>query len=201
MKKILFFILAFSLLLWFGKYVFTHYNWNTKYAVGQVIDELNGVKVYYNGGVAHTDGRNIAADGYNIGMKWQCVEFVKRYYYAYLQHKMPDAFGNAKDFYDIKLADSTLNTARGLWQYSNMGSKRSPKPNDIIVLSGTWTNFYGHVSIVYAVQKNNNGTQTVFVVQQNPGPFGKSRVAYPLSLKNGKYRIENDRILGWLGVF
>jgi CHAP domain len=200
MKKILIFLLAFSLLLWLGKYVFTHYNWNTKYTTGQAIDELNGVKVYYNGGVSHTDGRNTAADGYNIGMKWQCVEFVKRYYYEYLHHKMPDTFGNAKDFYDIKLADSTFNTARGLWQYSNVGSKRPPKPNDIIVYSGTLSNPYGHVSIVYAVQKNNDGSQSVFVIQQNPGPYGKSRVSYPLALKNGKYRIANDRILGWLGL-
>ena len=26
-------------------------NWNSKYEVGQVLDEYNGVKVYYNGGV------------------------------------------------------------------------------------------------------------------------------------------------------
>jgi CHAP domain len=117
-----------------------------------------------------------------------------------LHHKMPDSFGNAKDFYDTKLADSTFNTARGLWQYSNAGSKRSPKPNDIIVYSGTLSNPYGHVSIVYAVQKNNDGSQTVFVIQQNPGPYGKSRVAYPLAIENGKYRIENDRILGWLSL-
>ena len=51
-------------------------NLNTKYFVGQKLDSLNGVYVFYNGGVAHTGERNLGADGYNIGLKYQCVEFV-----------------------------------------------------------------------------------------------------------------------------
>src|SRR5690606_23830292 len=68
--------------------------------VGKPVDSLNGVVVYYNGAVGHVLERNVAADGYNIGLKYQCVEFVKRYYYEHLQHKMPDSYGHAKDFFD-----------------------------------------------------------------------------------------------------
>lgn len=69
---------------------YRHSNVNPAHAVGDPLDTLNGVIVYYNGGVSHDCGRNVAADGYNLGMKYQCVEFVKRYYYEYLQHEMPD---------------------------------------------------------------------------------------------------------------
>lgn len=61
-------------------------NINPKYKVGQVIDRLDNVAVYYNGGVRHVASRHVV-DGYNVGLKYQCVEFVKRYYLAWLAPK------------------------------------------------------------------------------------------------------------------
>ena len=43
---------------------------------GTAIDSYNNVTVYYNGRVGSTNGRNTAPDGYNLGMKYQCVEFL-----------------------------------------------------------------------------------------------------------------------------
>lgn len=60
-------------------------NWNPRYGIGQERDRLNGVVVYHNGGVDHSSGRNLSPDGYNLGIKYQCVEFVKRYYYQHLK--------------------------------------------------------------------------------------------------------------------
>jgi len=60
--------------------------------VGEKVDSLNGVYVYYNGSVGHVSGRNLVPDGYNPGLKYQCVEFVKRYYYQHLNHKIPDSY-------------------------------------------------------------------------------------------------------------
>ena len=45
---------------------------------GDKVDELDGVAVYYNGRISNVSGRNTAPDGYNIGQKYQCVEFVTR---------------------------------------------------------------------------------------------------------------------------
>ena len=53
-----------------------------KFAIGQQIDQLNGIPVYFNGETLHSQGRNKSADGYNYSLKWQCVEFIKRYYYC-----------------------------------------------------------------------------------------------------------------------
>lgn len=61
-------------------------NWNPRFEIGQERDRLNGVAVYHNGGVDHSSGRHLSPDGYNLGIKYQCVEFVKRYYYQRLNH-------------------------------------------------------------------------------------------------------------------
>ncbi|MFN6047371.1 MAG: hypothetical protein ACK45C_05080, partial [Bacteroidota bacterium] len=66
------------------------------HSIGDKLDSFNNVYVYYNGSISHVLERNISKDGYNLGLKFQCVEFVKRYYYQYYKHKMPDSYGHAK---------------------------------------------------------------------------------------------------------
>lgn len=57
-----------------------HAGSNLKYRCGDVVDSFQGVHIYYNGFVNHVESRNLTPDGYNLGLKYQCVEFVKRYY-------------------------------------------------------------------------------------------------------------------------
>lgn len=160
--------------------------------IGQPIDSLNGVKVYYNGDVGHVSDRNVSVDGYNIGMKYQCVEFVKRYYYEYLKHKMPDSYGNAKDFFDKNIADGQLNPKRNLLQFTNPGSSQ-PQVNDLLVFSATLFNRFGHVAIVSKVSETE-----IEIIQQNPGKFKPSRKTIPLGRQSGQWKIGESRILGWL---
>ncbi len=170
----------------------SEYNPNPKYTIGQPLDSLNGVYAYYNGMVGHTGGRNKSADGYNLGMKYQCVEFVKRYYYQRLNHKMPDSYGNAKDFFDTKIADSAINPKRGLWQFTN-GSRCKPQAEDLLIFDGHVGNPYGHVAIVSQVLDS-----IVEIIQQNPGPFASSRDTFRLVHNNSLWRIGSGRALGWL---
>ncbi|RAV98414.1 CHAP domain-containing protein [Pseudochryseolinea flava] len=160
--------------------------------VGDPVDSLHGVVVYYNGDVSNVGERNLSSDGYNLGIKYQCVEFVKRYYYQHLQHKMPDSYGNAKDFFDQSLDDGTSNVRRDLTQYRNR-SKSKPQENDLLVYSATSGNPYGHVSIIASIDDDE-----IEIIQQNPGAFGKSRARFKLIHEDGKWWIDNDRILGWL---
>lgn len=191
-KHIIYLILLLAAVFLIAKWTFKHFNFNTTYSVGQKIDSLNGVYVYYNGGVSHVSGRNLAPDGYNLGMKYQCVEFVKRYYYERLQHKMPDSYGNAKDFFDNKLGDGAKNTKRDLVQYTNP-SKTKPCVDDLLVYNATVLNTYGHVAIIARVTDKD-----IEVIQQNPGPFGASRETFALKQENGTWVIANNRIVGWL---
>jgi hypothetical protein len=161
-------------------------------ATGAAIDSLNGVKVYYNGAVGNVLGRHTAADGYNLGLKYQCVEFVKRYYYEYYHHKMPDSYGHAVSFYEPGREDSTYIAKRDLLQFNNPGSHK-PRTGDLLVYSGTGGNPYGHVAIVSQVQETD-----IEIIQQNPGIGAPSRIRIDLEKKNDQFRICNDRILGWL---
>jgi surface antigen len=185
-------ILALTLLTIAGYFYKNQYFDYGKYPIGTAIDSFNHVKVYYNGKVSHTDGRNLSSDGYNLGLKYQCVEFVKRYYYEFYHHKMPDSYGNAKDFFDSKISDGSLNKKRDLIQMHNP-SKNKPQVGDLLVFSETQFNPYGHVAIISEVNANQ-----IEIIQQNPGPYAPSRINIDFQVTDSGYKICESRILGWL---
>ncbi|MFZ1748637.1 MAG: CHAP domain-containing protein [Saprospiraceae bacterium] len=159
--------------------------------IGGKIDTFNGVHVYFNGkDIANVVGRNVTDDGYNLGLKYQCVEFVKRYYLQALGHKMPHAFGHAKDFFDKSLPDSAFNTKRGLMQYRN-AREYQPQVNDLLVYDSDGSNRFGHVAIVSAVTDDD-----VELVQQNMGL--KTRIRLPLVHFYHYWTVADYHILGWL---
>lgn len=167
-------------------------NFNLKYEVGQRIDSLNNVIVFYNGGVDNVVERH-TKEGYNLGLKYQCVEFVKRYYYEQLNHKMPDSYGHAISFYDVAIPDGEINKQRDLLQFSNPSISK-PKVNDLLIMKGSLFNKYGHVAIL-----SKAGNNKIEIIQQNPGPFSPSRETFNLlKTTDGKWKIKNDKVLGWL---
>ncbi|MCC6076711.1 CHAP domain-containing protein [Pseudomonas sp. GCM10022188] len=170
----------------------THLNPNLEHTVGEQIDDLNGVAIYFNGGVNTTNGRNLSQDGYNLGLRYQCVEFVKRYYFERYDHRMPDTYGHARDFFDLSLPDGGINVRRGMLQFSN-GSSTRPEADDLVVFRPWLFNRYGHVAIVASVD-----AASLQIAQQNPGPFGQSRESFPVASRDGKWFIEHSRVLGWL---
>jgi surface antigen len=160
-------------------------------SIGDKVDSFNNVYVYYNGSIGHVLERHISKDGYNLGLKYQCVEFVKRYYYQYYKHKMPDSYGHAKDFFNKNLSDGAFNKGRNLRQFSNPSSTK-PKIGDILVFDGHEFNPYGHVAIVTAVSN-----ETIEIIQQNPGPNAPSRETLSIYQSVNQFEIEDG--LGWLG--
>lgn len=158
--------------------------------VGDTLDVFNDVYVFYNKSMKNVTGRNLTKDGYNLGLKWQCVEFVKRYYYDHLNHKMPNSYGHAKDFFNPALKDNTKNKDRDLVQFTN-GSQLKPEVNDLIIFDATIFNRFGHVAIISKVNKN-----SIEVVQQNVGK--ESRESFKLHYKDGKWTIGSKKVLGWL---
>jgi len=159
---------------------------------GQAIDSYKGVKVYYNGAVKNIFGRNTTKDGYNLGLKYQCVEFGKRFFYEAYGHKMPDAGGNAKDFFSTSLADGQFNSKRGMYQFKN-GSKEKPKKDDMGIIGASADNKFGHLFIVTNVDETG-----VDFIQQNPGSQNPSRGKYRLIYENGLWSIKAPYLLGWL---
>jgi hypothetical protein len=170
----------------------TRINPNSQHQVGDRLDELNGVAIYYNGGVNTVEGRNLSVDGYNLGLRYQCVEFIKRYYFERYDHRMPDSYGHAKDFFDAKLADGGLNAQRAMLQFRN-GGLDQPQAEDLLVFGPSLFNRYGHVAVIAHVEQN-----SLEIAQQNPGPFGSSREQLPLAQREGRWSIDDPRVLGWL---
>jgi hypothetical protein len=159
--------------------------------VGDIIDVFNGVEVFYNGKkFTNVHGRNVTPDGYNLGLKYQCVEFVKRYYYQAFNHKMPDPSGNAKDYFDDNLPDVAFNKKRGLIQYRNVRYEK-PAVHDILIYGPRPDNPFGHVAIITKVSDHE-----VEFIQQNIGY--KSREKLQLSEFQGIYNVVDYDILGWL---
>lgn len=160
--------------------------------IGDTLDVFNDVYVFYNKSMENTSGRNVAKDGYNIGLKWQCVEFVKRYYYEHLNHRMPNSYGDAKDFFNHSLKDNQKNKDRNLVHFTN-GSQSKPEVNDLLIFDGNAFNRYGHVAIISKVNRN-----SIEVVQQNVDK--ESREQFTLKKKDNKWTIEGNRVLGWLRI-
>ncbi len=177
----------------FGTYkIITSVDFNTTHKIGDQLDALDSVAVYYNGAVNHVKERHVTSDGYNLGLRYQCVEFVKRYYYQHYHHKMPDSYGHAKHFFNAQVGQGDVNKQRGLKQFRNHHSSK-PQKGDLFVYRAYLLNPYGHVAIVSAVDKD-----SVEIIQQNPGSFAPSRERYALRQEGNVWHVEQDLLLGWL---
>jgi surface antigen len=196
MKKVLFAALLFVLMitgvyLLFFKNRYPLHLLSHSLSVGDSLDSQNGIIVYNNGmDYSRSHGKHYNKDSsFYYGKKWQCVEFIKRYYHDYLHFTMPDGMGHAKDFYDPKVNSGELNKQRGMIQYTN-GSNEPPKTNDILVFGGK----YGHVAIVTKVNSDN-----IEIIQQNI--FMTPRESLPLQNHKGLYTVGKKKIPnGWLRI-
>ncbi|PTX99468.1 CHAP domain-containing protein [Verrucomicrobia bacterium LW23] len=159
-----------------------------------VIDSYRGVKVYDNGpDFVKSHGRHFSLTGYYYGQRWQCVEYIKRFYFDALGHAMPEVFGHARDFFDNETPQGEVNAKRDLLQYRN-GGNVPPQADDLLV-SQLIAGGYGHVAIITKVQGN-----VVDVVQQNCGA-DNTRVTLQLQKDaDGNYHLEmyGQPVAGWL---
>lgn len=182
--------MRYLLLFFFGSLTLVAFDLNDP-EIGAVIDRLNGEPVYYNGPVfSRVQGRNTSTDGYNFGLKYQCVEFVKRYYYRVLKHKMPNTYGHAKDFFDKSLPDKAYNVKRALMQYRNVREYK-PEVNDILIYDAYQGNAFGHIAIISKV-----GDDFIEIIHQNMGKETRKRIQ--LVQFEGYWTIADYNVLGWL---
>lgn len=157
--------------------------------VGEQVHSYNNVPIYSNGEKVYTSyGKHYAESGYYYGRKWQCVEFVKRYYHDAHNHRMPNVWGHAKSFFNTTVKHGELNSERGMRQFTN-GSTEKPEVDDLLV----WNEGeYGHVAIISEVNED-----SITVVQQNIK--NAATASYPLTRSNKRFTIQSKpRPAGWL---
>ncbi len=159
--------------------------------VGRSLDSYRNIEVFDNGLLYfRAYGRHYSSNGYYYGQKWQCVEFIKRFYFDAFGHRLPDVMGHAKDFFDPVLSHGGYNARRDMVQFLN-GGDEPPAPDDLLVFRDTE---YGHVAIVVSIDADR-----VQVIQQNI--IGLPRQTFTLQRMNGAYLITSPRSpAGWLRV-
>jgi len=144
--------------------------WGTPIGTCQTSPETSAVAAFSNGKWEWYPDR---LSGY--GKKWQCVEYVNRFYGEVYQLKIEG--GDARYYFERA-------TLKGLLAFPNGGAV-PPQPGDIICSQGPP---YGHVAVVRCV-----GPEGVHIIQQNW--FNDERdldMVLPLKAEGGGY---------WLGGF
>jgi len=133
---------------------------------GDTIGSFNGVTAHYNSGDINSceDERHISSDGYSYGFKWQCVEYIRRYYKDVFDHEMT-RWGHASGYHEQDIKNGGFNETRQLTQYDN--GMEMPQVHDIIV----WRGKYGHVAIVTKVEDG-----YVHTIAQNVGEYCEARL-------------------------
>ena len=154
---------------------------------GAQVGTFNGVIAYSNGTVGNVSNEYNYYSGTNTGMKWQCVEFVNRYYAAVYAQNIRIAGHNANDYYPNA-------AAHGLTPYNN-GGTTAPQVGDILCSGGGQ---YGHVAIIREI-----GSNYINVIQQNwNNNSSDNSMTLSYSPQNGYYTIgsfsSSYSVQGWL---
>jgi hypothetical protein len=154
---------------------------------GDYLSEFQGVVIHSNGYADFVSNLRSIYNGVDIGMEWQCVEFVNRYYLQiYHVNLRSYASINANDFFRYA---STLR----LDAYAN-GSSTPPDTGDIIVSEGGSS---GHVGIV-----SRRTSSSVCLAQQNWVNSNYTEKCVNLTLSGSSYRMADLNatfpVKGWL---
>ena len=154
-------------------------------AFGTYVGQFNTVAAYSNGAPENYYPSLInSIDGYVTGVKWQCVEYVRRYYYSIFNTRF--ASGSAGDAGTWFGSWSAL----GLTPYTNAQSTTAPQVGDILCSTT-------HVAIIKRVVGDK-----VYTAQQNvyedAGDVDRQLTLTKSS--DGRYTISGGpgTIQGWL---
>ncbi|HEY5534901.1 MAG TPA: CHAP domain-containing protein [Ignavibacteria bacterium] len=150
-----------------------------------LLGTYNGIDVYSNGTVGNQSNLYNYENGTNTGMKWQCVEYVNRYYLLIYNKNIRVPGHNGNEYFPNA-------TQHGLTAYLNNGTT-SPAIGDILCFSG---GNYGHVAIVREV-----GSTYIRVAQQNVlNNSGDVNYQMNMQISNGHYDVTwgGYTCQGWL---
>ena len=136
------------------------------------------------------------------GLKWQCVEYARRYYQEKFGITFHDVEG-ASDIWNLEFVwNLRENKTHSFKSYPNKLSKTSPQVHDLVIYQKSHHLPYGHVAVVVDVDKDR---QLVFIAEQNwtNDIWQNSNYSRVLQLKKdslGTFELQDDsgfEIIGW----
>ena len=165
---------------------------------GTSLGSFNGVTTYSNyNPPTGVDFHNYGS-GIFTGLKWQCVEYVQRYFYLQYGMNLYALSGGGLNAYQFFGAASTL----GLAAYTNNSSTTAPQAGDILCFSGG-SGGYGHVAIVRGTSSNERGQNELDldIIEQN-GTNDSSDAWFPLTytVSGGVYNVSAAHLSSLLTV-
>lgn len=131
------------------------------------------------------------------GMKWQCVEYARRW----MIENKGLSFGDVTYAYEIWSVPTIENIhthqEKTLQKFANKTSKSRPQAGDLLIYD-TSIGITGHVAVIIAV-----GTDYVFIAEQNyfNHRWMKNDHSRELLMKKddqGQYQIMDKGVIGWV---
>jgi surface antigen len=152
---------------------------------GTYVGSYKGVNAYSNGYTSYFSNKLNSYSGYNTGYKWQCCEYVTRFFKAIFNREIRG--GNANTYYSNA-------SAKNLKRAPNGGTDK-PQTGNILCSAG---GSYGHVAIVREV-----GSNYIKVIQQNwDNSSSDNSKTLSMKVSNGKYTVSGFSssypVQGWL---
>jgi hypothetical protein len=171
---------------------------------GKNLGSSDGIVGYSNCRDDYYSEKTLINPYYKIptGLKWQCVEYARRYYQEKLGLTFHDVEG-AKDIWDLEIVwNLKENKSYPFFSSPNKTSLRSPKVHDLIIYPQSIQAPYGHVAVVVDVDEEKN---LVFIAEQNWENDIWQNANYSRVLKlqkdpNGTFELLDDSgfdIIGW----
>ena len=155
---------------------------------GTPLGTSNGITAYSSYNSPTNQRPNFQQNQYT-GIKWQCVEYVRRYLIARHGITFQDV-QNAYDIYSLRQFLRVESTDPISVQAIPNGSKR-PKPESLLVYSEGYQGM-GHIAVIVHVTDN-----YIVVAEQNHGNLYVER-HIPCTSSNDSFTIHDNHILGTL---
>ncbi|MEI6789921.1 MAG: CHAP domain-containing protein [Myxococcaceae bacterium] len=169
---------------------------------GTLLGSANGVEAYSNQDPSHVSKEpSYTKDNVYSGMKWQCVEYSRRYMQQKSGFTFSDVYGAHNIWHLEHAAKVSDGTEVAFNSIANGKSTVPPKVGNLIIYPISEDTPYGHVAVITNVE----GTKA-FVAEQNwdnsewPGDKSYSRVLNLTTNSAGKHVLTDEsglQVLGW----
>ena len=158
------------------------------------------VAAYSNGNDSYTSNEGYYLYGVYMGMKWQCVEYARRWIFT-RKGCVFDSVDSAVDIWNqLTFVQRVVDNKCFSFKKYPDGSPNPPKNESLIIYKNDTKDMpFGHVAVIIDVLPN-----FIRVAEENYYPYywlGNYSRQIPYGLINGSYYIQDDYpIFGWISI-
>jgi glutathionylspermidine amidase/synthetase len=156
---------------------------------GTPLGSVNGVIAYSAYQPNGPDAPNLVNNMFT-GLKWQCVEFARRYLIVRHGITFQDV-ANAYELYSVPMFLRTDTSAPVSAQAYSNGARKMPAKDSLLIYSQEWHGT-GHVAVITQVTEH-----TIVVAEQNRNNISCVR-CIPCSVSEGRFTILDNHVIGWV---